>query len=579
MTLLRTVIVAALILLAAPAGASAAPSWRLEQPAPPYGAPGQGPVGEPGDIQFLAPNFGLMLVDNPPGSLFASGLMVYDGVGWRQLSTVCGGPRRSARIALVSENEWWTVSRAVNTLDGRIPTDGSPTLCHFRGGAVVGSYATALSNTTNPWVSMNAGACNGAADCWFGGPVFDTPGLGTFLLHWDGANLSSQNHPRARALSDLETFGGSTWGATAVGTAFDGISQGLLGDDLAVPSGLDTLEGNGPQLLRRFQGGSVGVLDWPRISAVEDLVDLRVLDSRGAYLWIAGRDAQDSYVPDDEDGPRPARRPPFLARMRDGEPEPTTLTPGDDGLGVDDYVYDIAALPDGGAWAAIGERQPNARGDAEVVRLDGEGRVVERVELRRPDLPVGTAYRIDCTSADQCWMVTFNGWVYRLSEPGLQLPRHGASSIQRLITVRPRDERTPTIPPDTIVQDESNRYVAPPIEPPAPEQAAQAPERLPALLRVIGKPRVQKTKKGRRIRLRIQVRRRARVQLIGRRGGRTVAKSRRKTYKPGRYTIVMRAKTKRWPTSLRFDTTDLERPETAPDEDDTGAGSGDTIST
>lgn len=575
----RAIAVAAALLLAGPAAAAAAPAWQLEQPAPPAGAPGQGPVGTPADLQFLTPNFGLMLVENPPGSLFADGLLVYDGAGWRQLSTVCGAPARSGRIALVSEVEWWTVSRAVNALDGSIPTDGSPTLCHFRGGAVVGSYATALSDTIAPYVSMNAAACASPADCWFGGPVFDTPGTGTFLLHFDGANVTARSHPRARAIADLAPLGGEVLGGTAVGTAFDGIAQGIAGNELPVPSGLATLEANGPQLLRRFAGGATGVIDWPRISAVEDLVDVRAMDTSGATMWVAGRDAGDSYVPEDEDGPRPAPRAPFLARMNVGEPEPTVLDPGDDGLRADEFVHDIAATPDGGAWAAVGPRQVDRRGGAEVVRLDGAGRVVERVALSRPDLSVGTAAKIDCTTSEQCWMVTVNGWVYRLAEPGLVLPRNLSPAIQGLITVRPRDARTPTIPPDTIVQDESNRYVAPPPEPEQPEAASEEPKRIPALLRVLGKPRVQKTKKGRRIRLRVQVRRRARVQLLGRRGGRTVARSRRKTYKPGRHTIVMPAKTKRWPTSLRFVTRDLELPESATPDDDTGAGDGDTVST
>ncbi len=574
---LAAVIVALLVL---PGVASAAPEWRLEQPPPPPGAPGQGPVGQPADLQFLAPNFGLMLVDNEGRAgqdLFTSGLLVFDGAGWRQLATVCGGPERSARIALVSETEWWTVSRAVNQLDGSVATDGAPTLCHFRDGVVVSSYATALTNVLNPYTDMNAAACLGPADCWFGGPVFDTPSLGTFLLHWNGSALVARSHPRARAIADMEPLGGAVIAPGSVGSAFDGTSAGLNGAELLVQREVDPVEPNGPQLLRRLQGGAVSVLDWPRISTVEDLVDIRVADSASGELWLAGQSSA-SYVAESESGPFPQRRAPYLARMRDGDAEPTELTPGEDGLQLGDNVRDLAVLPGGaGAWAAV---QTGDRSRAVVARLDPDGRVLERVELRRPDLQVGEASRIACPAADQCWMVTTEGWVYRLAEPGLVLPQNTSPAIQRLITVRPRDERTPTLPPDTLVRDETPPYVAPPADTPPPPVEAVAPKPLPSLLRVIGKPKIVKTKEGRRIELRIQVRRRARVQLVGRRGGRTVARTATKTYRPGRYTLRMKASVRRWPTALRFVTRDLELPPGAGgDEDDAGGGAGDTVTT
>ena len=98
---------AALAAAVVPATAQGAASWRLEQPAPPNGAPFKVPLGAPGDLKFFAPNRGLLSVEG--NSTIPRGLFSYDGRSWRQLSVVCGGPGDTARIAFAGPNDFWVV--------------------------------------------------------------------------------------------------------------------------------------------------------------------------------------------------------------------------------------------------------------------------------------------------------------------------------------------------------------------------------------------------------------------------------------------------------------------------------------
>ena len=68
------------------------------------------------------------------------GLYFYDGVEWHQLSTVCGGPGRTTRIAIASTREFWTIS---TPSPPRNREAAGTALCRFLDGNVVGSYSTA----------------------------------------------------------------------------------------------------------------------------------------------------------------------------------------------------------------------------------------------------------------------------------------------------------------------------------------------------------------------------------------------------------------------------------------------------
>ena len=81
----------------------------------------------------------------------------------------------------------------------------------------------------------------------------------------------------------------------------------------------------------------------------------------------------------------------------------------------------------------------------------------------------------------------------------------------------------------------------------APAEAPE-PEQLAALITGVRKPKL----KGLTLNLSFKVTRRARVQLVARRRGKTVAKTANRTLKPGRHTLRLKLSRKRWPTALRF---------------------------
>ncbi len=205
-------VAAALVSAGAPA-ARAEATWRLEQPPPPPGARFKVPLGTPDDMQFLAPNEGLLSVEG--NAAVPNGLLFWNGRSWHQLSTVCGGSGEVSRIAWAGPDEFWTITEPSE------PRVGSGlALCHFKDGVVVGSYSTPLQSP-DPFRPMDAAACNGPNDCWFAGIGSEDPAgqrVGAYHLHWDGANLTSSYQPQGRGVSGLASFDGTFYESTFVGT-------------------------------------------------------------------------------------------------------------------------------------------------------------------------------------------------------------------------------------------------------------------------------------------------------------------------------------------------------------------------
>jgi hypothetical protein len=519
--------------------AAAQPIWRLEQPPPPPGAPFAVPLGAPGDLEFWAPNRGLLAVEG--NSVIPRGLFVYDGTRWRQLSTVCGGPGDTTRIAWAGPREFWTVTQPSP------PRAGSGTaLCHFRDGQVVASYSTP-EEAQDPFRQMFGATCSGPANCWFGGVGSQDPigeRVGAFHLHWNGTNLSTSYNPQGRGVTDLETHAGSIFESVLVGPRPESPEEA----DLAEP------ETPGPRLLHRLTGAGFAnesFLPAPIPGVPAQGTELLALDSDGSQLWaVGGGAASGPAVPTTGSPPSPdppVRRPPIAVRLEPPGWRELTLPLG---LFEDTERFsDVAAVPGTDtAWVAVQpfdeRRATNVKAKVALIGADGSATVTR--------LPVagsgrGSAARIACTSATNCWLVTQAGWIFHYTD-GAPLARDDDPAFAGTITFRPNESAEQFVP-DRPPVDDSQLFAPPPLEVQQQTTAPRRGRRLPPLIRRI-RSRLEKLT----LTVSFTLMRRARVALIARRRGRVVARTRPKVLPRGRHALRLRLNRKRWPTRLSFST-------------------------
>jgi hypothetical protein len=547
--------------------------WRLEQPNPPPGASFKVPLGPPGDLKFWAPNRGLLAVEG--NSTIPRGLFWFNGETWQQLSTVCGGPGDTTRIAWAGPTEFWVV-----TEPSRPRLGSGIALCHFKDGEVAGSYSTA-PQAADPYRQMSAASCTGPNDCWFGGVGAEDPTgqfRGAFHLHWDGTNLTTFYAPQGRAVTDIQAHAGGFFESTAVGPARESPDS----PDLAEP------ETPKPRLLHRIAGGSVGAGPFAftnepftfadRPGLPPDGTELLALDTDGANVWAGGGGAASgASAPPGGIVPRL----PAVARFDGSGWQEPALDPGD--FTTDERIVDIAARPGTGeAWAAVQpyaeRRSVNAK--ATVALIDAGG----AAEVTR--LPVsgsgrGSAARIAFTGPDEGWMATYAGWLFHYTD-GTPLPRDEDPAFQRLITFRP-NEAAEQFVPDAPPADDSNIFAPPPLEV-TQDPPAQPPVtiKVPALFK---KPKTRLVNKT-TLELRLTLARKAVIQLVayrkvkGKKGAKSketvVARTKRRSYTPGKVVLRLKLDPKKWPTRLAFRIKDSIAPST---DDSTGGGDGDTVAT
>ena len=538
---IRSLLAAGLAIAAAggvfPLSGASAQIWRLEQPPPPPGAPFAVPLGPPGDLEFWAPNRGLLAVEG--NAAIPRGLFVYDGVRWRQLSTVCGGPGDTTRIAWAGPREFWTVTQP------SLPRAGSGTaLCHFRNGQVVASYSTP-EEAQDPFRQMFAATCDGPSDCWFGGVGSQDPigeRVGAFHLHWDGLSLTTSYNPQGRGVSDLETHAGRIFESVLVGPR----PESTLQADLAEP------ETPGPRLLHELAGTAFQNEDFvpaPIPGVPAQGTELLALDSSGSQLWaVGGGAASGPDVPTAGTPPSPdppVRRPPIAARLEPSGWREVTLPSAL--FGDTERFSDVAAVPGtNSAWVAVqafGERRAtNVKAKVALIRADG---TTSTVRLPLAGSGRGSAARIACTSAANCWLVTQAGWLFQFTD-GTPLTRDGDPAFAGPITFRPNESAEQFVP-DRPPVDDSLLFAPPPLE--VQQQATPRPRtrRLPPLIRRI-RSRVRKLT----LTVSFTLVRRARVALIARRRGRVVARTRARMLPRGRHALRLRLDRRRWPTRLSF---------------------------
>jgi hypothetical protein len=141
------------------AGADLAP--RAARPA--EGFEFRTPLGSPGDLQFFEnrPNRGLLGIEG--NASIPRGLYLFDGERWRQLSTVCGGPRTACASrgpGPPSGGRSASRARRAGADDHALPVQGRPGRRLLRD----------ARHVAGPVPRHGRGdRATGRSDCWFGG--------------------------------------------------------------------------------------------------------------------------------------------------------------------------------------------------------------------------------------------------------------------------------------------------------------------------------------------------------------------------------------------------------------------------
>ena len=583
------ILVAAVSVGAAQAGAAegeSTMSWGLEgvlppetPEAPPATTPiGLGPIG---DIEFWAPNRGLLITaGNPP--TVPAGLWAYDGRSWHELSNVCGAT--NGRIVWVGPDEFWTISdgragQAVNET-GRLPPLADNTLCHFVGGHVVGSYAS-LAFQASSYQAMTAGACFGPEDCWFGGEPLPPPQAGAFQLHWDGHGLTAEPHPQGHAVADMRLFESALYQSVDIRPTYNPRRPGLEDrlteeEDPAEPSDLHLINPAGitPTF---FSLTSPGV---PVYAGGEPPWALEAMHLGGneSSLWGAANPLPRSQFPRESSAPYGE-----VTVVRDvggswtqvigpsaGGPEGNPFTrftasrenPTSEELdreSSNEYVTSIAAEPGSEdavvALSSAANDLLGPRAVATVARLSPTGAVSELQTLpsaaeRSTGVgPKGAAQKVVCPAVNDCWVTTTQGWLFHTTGGGA-LARDTDPAFATLITERPIDAGIPQAIADAPPEDDAGLLgEAPPpavIKPPAPPVVKVT---VPLLSSVR-----TRLVRGTTLELRFHLAVKARVRLLADRHNTVVASTPARVMRAGTHSLLLRLNARNWPTRLDFRT-------------------------
>jgi hypothetical protein len=141
-----------------------------------------------------------------------------------------------------------------------------------------------------------------------------------------------------------------------------------------------------------------------------------------------------------------------------------------------------------------------------------------------------------------------------------------------VISYRPADSGVPAIYPDGFAEDDSlagQQQEPAPVQPPQPTPLAPSKTKKAKPLVIHMKTRFVH---GRTLVVTFTLTAKARVRMIARRGGRTVAATRNASLRVGRHKISLSLDPRHWPTKLQF----LAKPLGGNSPAQTGAGSSDS---
>jgi hypothetical protein len=574
--------VIALLAMAASAGAARAASWQftpVDAPVPPAGtanAPYPVPLGQVGQLSFWAPNRGLLITGGTEatGGVVPAGLYAYDGVSWHLLSSVCGGAY--GRIAWAGPDEFWTISdQRAGQVTGTAAQDlDSLSLCHFLDGQVVASYAEPLGQVDS-YEQMDAAACTGPDDCWFGGQDTTGPDPGAFQLHWDGAALTALQEPEDHAVDDMTDYhdqiyesvrlaptdtNPSTAVLHRITTAADPFSDVYtFGSGPSSPDEVLPEYGSGvsPDALEGFSlstdGGALGA-GATQLWAVANPESVVPTGSQPGSLTILHNDVTgwSQVTPGGSGGSGPSCAP-VPGEVTD---ENAPLTDRADLTGTSGGS--VAALPGTDeAWLSLkdsGVASPSnpTGGLPEMALVDTAGCVTELDDQfpQQPDQSdaPGATGPVACPAADDCWMATAAGWLYHYTD-GTQLAQDTDPNFTGVITTRPADAATPTVYADVPPPDDSGTTVpAPPVATPVTGAHGKSAKAKPLLTHV----KFHLIRRHTVLVMSFRLSARARVQIVAERKQQVVARSRRAVLKPGRRSVHLKLNPKHYPTHIKI---------------------------
>jgi hypothetical protein len=581
-------------------------------PPPPAGvAPAPYPIslGSVGQISFWSPSHGLLITggsgsDGP----VASGLYAYDGAGWHQLSTVCGGG--SGRIAWAGKDEFWTIAdqRAGQVEARQEDRLTSISLCHFLDGQVVGSYAMPLGQPDS-YLEMDAAACFSPSDCWFGG---EDGSEGSFHLHWNGSEVSAVYDPEDHAVTGMTNFQGKLYEGLAIGPE----DSYLPSEDREHPAVIRTIAPEGPAPYCSLTGQTGTFCDVYLFSAATDQAlpeypkgahpdalggfdvasDGGPLGGGATQLW-AGADpvrssSQSGVAPLTILHQAQGSWTQVLPEPGGGSPLPAGVELG--GNTTDRYTVQeteagnsIAPQPGTeSAWLSLRGVDPGsalvALLEAPHAEADGQEstpKVLEEQILPGPEEHLGSlgeAGPITCPAEGDCWMATTAGWLFHL---GGESAREVDPYFESLISYRPLDDSVPIQYPIAPPPDDSLANQKPLSA--APDSSGEAPAA--PVKRKSGKALVTHIKSrfvDRRVLvISFTLTAKAHVQLVGRRKSKVVAKTRDESLRAGRHVLSLSLNPADWPTKLQFKATPAGKSAPSSGGEVSSSGGSDTVST
>ncbi|HVR06259.1 MAG TPA: hypothetical protein VMS02_09460, partial [Solirubrobacteraceae bacterium] len=573
--------------------ASGAPArgagWRsapaLAPPPPPgvAAAPYPVPLGHVSEISFWAPNRGLLVTggDEAEGGPVPAGVYAYDGVSWHELASVCGGAE--GRIAWAGPDEFWTIAeqRAGQLVSHEQNSEElqSISLCHFLDGQVVGSYAMPLEQPDS-YRKMDAAACYGPSDCWFGGTDGTPPDFGAFHLHWNGSAVEVVYEPEDHAVTSMANFAGTLYESVQLGAGDTWLPEESKLHPAVIhkisPTAAtfqDVTIFDGEDLPRYGEGVQPDALQ-----GLDLATDGGPLGAGATQLWAAANPVKRAPAPSGSAA---------VTILRDAGGQWSQLTPGPNGESLLANGAQLAGTADAiapepasaAAWLSLhGERGEPAEVslvealDPANPATEPHARVLETRKLPEKDEPIGPrgeAGPVACPAPHDCWLATVGeaepmaGWLFHLDGGAPVAPNtdpffDGADGV---ISYRPPDSGVPTIYPDAPPEDDSlaNQQQAPPAPIGPPEQAPAGSSAPRAKARPLLEHVKSELLRHRLLVISFTLTARAHVRLVARRHAQVVAHTPRESLGVGRHRLALALDPGRWPTGLKFEATPLSQ--------------------